>query len=109
MFQPQRDRIYQAAVKSARDIVDYLSSTFLLESPTLELFLALPHSKIFGFHVSDFPLWKLSCLLGEEWLHEDVLNALAELLYFMTVAESGAIDPPVAILPTSCLPQRSKK
>ncbi|KAJ7820498.1 hypothetical protein B0H13DRAFT_1466184, partial [Mycena leptocephala] len=72
-----------AVVKSARDIVDYFSATDLLMSPMLESFLALPiHSKIFGFSVSDFPLRKLSCLLGEEWLHEDVLNALAELLYF---------------------------
>ncbi|KIJ19113.1 hypothetical protein PAXINDRAFT_69699 [Paxillus involutus ATCC 200175] len=38
--------------------------------------------KIQGFHVTDFPLWKLGCLLDENWLEEDVLNALAELLYF---------------------------
>ncbi|KAJ6632357.1 hypothetical protein B0H10DRAFT_1771430, partial [Mycena sp. CBHHK59/15] len=90
------------AIQSARDLVDYLSSSSLLATPTLEKFLALPiHSKIFGFHVSDFPLWKLSCLLGEEWLHEDVLNVLAELLYFSAAAASDTVDPPHVILPTS--------
>ncbi|KAJ7199579.1 hypothetical protein GGX14DRAFT_572606 [Mycena pura] len=35
-----------------------------------------------GFCVAQFPLWKLSCFLKEEWLHEDIVNVLAELMYF---------------------------
>ncbi|KAJ7124113.1 hypothetical protein C8R43DRAFT_899208 [Mycena crocata] len=59
-------------------IFDYIAPPFFLER-----FLTRPiRSSICGFHVTAFPLWKPSCLLGEEWLHEDVLNALAELLYF---------------------------
>jgi hypothetical protein len=37
---------------------------------------------IAGFHVMEFPLWKLGCLLNKEWLEEDILNAMVELLYF---------------------------
>lgn len=56
-------------------------------------------SRITGFSVSDYPLWALGCLLDENWLEEDVLNSLLELLYFQLAAES--VNPPVIILPTS--------
>ncbi|KAJ7674380.1 hypothetical protein B0H14DRAFT_2423848 [Mycena olivaceomarginata] len=65
-----------------------------------DLPISLP---IFGFHITDFPLWKLSCLLGEEWLHDDVLNALAELLYFSLAANSPSGAPSTLVLPTHCL------
>ncbi|KIK98222.1 hypothetical protein PAXRUDRAFT_134632, partial [Paxillus rubicundulus Ve08.2h10] len=35
-----------------------------------------------GFHVMEFPLWKLGTLLDENWIEEDILNDIAELLYF---------------------------
>ena len=35
-----------------------------------------------GFYVAEFPLWQLGCLLQENWLEEDILNCMAELLYF---------------------------
>ncbi|KAJ7431673.1 hypothetical protein B0H11DRAFT_1667258, partial [Mycena galericulata] len=92
----------KAAVQSARALVEYFSSTSVLTKPLLDQFIAHRiHSKIFGFHVTNFPLWKLSCLLGEEWLHEDVLNALSELLYFSTAARSDDHHPSILILPTS--------
>jgi hypothetical protein len=47
---------------------------------------------IAGFHVTEFPLWKLGCLLNEEWLEEDILNAMAELLYFRTAASAKDIE-----------------
>lgn len=56
-------------------------------------------SLISGFHGTDFPLWKLACLLDEEWLEEDVLNAMAELLYFRTAAATG--NTAFVYLPTS--------
>src|SRR6266436_2676306 len=49
-------------------------------------------SPIAGFHVTEFPLWKLGCLLDEDWLEEDVLNAMAELLYFRIAAEADDVD-----------------
>ncbi|KAJ7159154.1 hypothetical protein C8R43DRAFT_882168, partial [Mycena crocata] len=71
------------AVQSASALVAHLTDTPIAPPFFLERFLTLPIcSSIRGFHVTAFPLWKLSCLLCEEWLHEDVLNALAELLYF---------------------------
>ncbi|KAK6977353.1 hypothetical protein R3P38DRAFT_3476237, partial [Favolaschia claudopus] len=95
---------FSIAVDSAHALVDYMTTTSLLTPTLLDRFLSTPMtSKMFGIYVSDFPLWKLSCLLGEDWLHEDVVNALSELLYFTAVAESDAVDPPVVILPTSFL------
>ncbi|KAJ6482221.1 hypothetical protein C8R47DRAFT_982192, partial [Mycena vitilis] len=89
------------AVQSARALVTHLSSIPLLPLGMLERFLNLPIRRpIFGFCVTDFPLWKLSCLLREEWLHEDVLNALAELLYFSQAANSSLDTPPTLVFPT---------
>jgi hypothetical protein len=39
-------------------------------------------SPVNSFPIASFPPWQLGCLLGEVWLEEDVLNAMAELLYF---------------------------
>lgn len=52
-----------------------------------------------GFHVTSFPLWQLGCLLGETWLEEDILNAMAELLYFQTSVTHN--DSSFIYLPTS--------
>lgn len=53
---------------------------------------------ICGFSAS-CSLWNLVCLLDEEWLYDDVLNCLSELLYFRhAVTASG---PPLFLfLPT---------
>ncbi|KAJ7867176.1 hypothetical protein B0H14DRAFT_2347043, partial [Mycena olivaceomarginata] len=91
----------KSAVESGRALASHLASIPLLLPSKLDTFLDLPISlPIFGFHVTDFPLWKLSCLLGEEWLHEDVLNALAELLYFSLAANSPSGAPSTLVLPT---------
>ncbi|KAJ7205782.1 hypothetical protein GGX14DRAFT_397480 [Mycena pura] len=92
------------AVHSARALAIHLSSIPLVSPVLLDRFLDLPICRpIFGFCVTDFPLWKLSCLLREEWLHEDVLNALAELLYFSQAANSTSDAPSTLILPTHFL------
>ncbi|KAF7344160.1 SF3b1 domain-containing protein [Mycena venus] len=94
----------KSAVESGRALASHLMSIPLLSSSNLDTFLDLPIcAPIFGFHVTEFPLWKLSCLLGEEWLHEDILNALAELLYFSLAANSPSGAPSTLILPTHCL------
>ncbi|KAF7342690.1 hypothetical protein MSAN_02026900 [Mycena sanguinolenta] len=92
------------AVESARALVSHLRSSPVLSPPVLESFLNLAvRCPIFGFCVADFPMFKLSCLLGEAWLHEDVLNALAELLYFTQAASSPLDFPSTLILPTNFL------
>ncbi|KAJ7436961.1 hypothetical protein B0H11DRAFT_2362533, partial [Mycena galericulata] len=89
------------AVQSASALVSHLASIPLVSPAILDHFLGLPiRSPIFGFCVTDFPLWKLSCLLGEEWLHDDVLNALGELLYFSQATRSPSGTPSTLILPT---------
>lgn len=39
-------------------------------------------STVKGFHITNFPLYKLGCLLDENWLDEDVFNGMVELFYF---------------------------
>ncbi|KAJ7278784.1 hypothetical protein C8J57DRAFT_1059407 [Mycena rebaudengoi] len=74
---------YQVAVQSAHNLVHHLSTSSIVSSGFFSAFITLPIlSAIRGLRGSTFPLWKLSCLLREEWLHEDILNALAELMYF---------------------------
>lgn len=52
--------------------------------PALQTFENSPFTaKTCGFKVSDFPLYKLDCLLLENWLEEDVLNAGLEFSYFL--------------------------
>ncbi|KAJ7163203.1 hypothetical protein C8R46DRAFT_1281573, partial [Mycena filopes] len=90
------------AVQSARALAAHLSSIPLLSPATLDQFLNLAIRKpIFGFCVTTFPLWMLACLLEEQWLHEDVLNALAELMYFSHAAASDPNTPSTLIFPTT--------
>ncbi|KAJ7843987.1 hypothetical protein B0H14DRAFT_2358824 [Mycena olivaceomarginata] len=92
------------AVDSARTLVAHLCAADIVPSSELERFLALPiRLLIRGFYGADFPLWKLSCLLQEEWVHDDVLNALAELLYFQQAALADTSLPSTLILPTHFL------
>ena len=56
-----------------------------------------------------FPLWKLGYFLSEEWLQDEVLDGLAELVYFKTAAtavpnNTTPNQPPTFLyLPTSIL------
>lgn len=54
-----------------------------------------------GFHITEFPLWKLGCLLDENWVEEDVLNGMAELLYFRLASASKCSCSDFLFLPTS--------
>ncbi|KAF8170017.1 hypothetical protein K438DRAFT_1614353, partial [Mycena galopus ATCC 62051] len=91
----------KSAVESGRALASHLMSIPLLPPSNLDAFLDLPIcSPIFGFRVTEFPLWNLSCLLREEWLPEDVLNALAELLYFSLAVNSPSETPSTLVLPT---------
>ncbi|KAJ7615825.1 hypothetical protein FB45DRAFT_757653, partial [Roridomyces roridus] len=89
------------AVVGAQNLYHHLSSHDILPPSTVEQFGCLSiFAPIFGFEITDFPLWKLSCLLGEVWLEEDVLNALLELLYLEEAIKTKG-DPSFLILPTS--------
>ncbi|KAF8802931.1 hypothetical protein BYT27DRAFT_7110992 [Phlegmacium glaucopus] len=60
---------------------------------------------ISGFRITMFPLAELGCLLHNEWLEEDLANALLELLYFHLVAKSSTGTCPFLILPALFLTQ----
>ncbi|KAJ7696330.1 hypothetical protein B0H14DRAFT_2243354, partial [Mycena olivaceomarginata] len=90
-----------SAVFGARNLFQHIVSSNLLSSASLERFGGSRiYTPIAGFKITDFPLWKLACLLGETWLEEDVVNALLELLYLQETIKSAA-DPSLIILPTS--------
>ncbi|KAG6815837.1 hypothetical protein H0H93_008927 [Arthromyces matolae] len=63
-------------------------------------------SRIQGFFVTTFPLYQLDCLLNENWLQEDVFNALVEMAYFRRAyryQSSLNVPPNTLLLPTSFL------
>ncbi|KAJ7234080.1 hypothetical protein C8J57DRAFT_1015711, partial [Mycena rebaudengoi] len=89
-------------VESAADLIHHFSTTSIIPPALILALENLPiQSRIRGLRSTDFPLWKLSCLLREEWLHEDVLNALAELMYFSHAAGSLEQNPDTLMLPTT--------
>lgn len=55
---------------------------------------------IHGFKLADFPLWKLGTLLGENYVDEDVMNTLSELLYLRQAAFSPLDGPGFLFFPT---------
>ncbi|KAJ8582779.1 hypothetical protein M405DRAFT_687913, partial [Rhizopogon salebrosus TDB-379] len=67
----------------AKRLYEYFITTLPISPNHAAVFLtsSILHP-IQGFHVTDFPLWRLGCLLDENWVDEDILNGMAELLYF---------------------------
>ncbi|KAF9539206.1 hypothetical protein CPC08DRAFT_824576 [Agrocybe pediades] len=58
-------------------------------------------TRISGIKVSSFPLAELGCLLHEEWIEEDIANALLELQYFRLAATTPSPSTaPYILLPT---------
>ncbi|KAK7036889.1 hypothetical protein R3P38DRAFT_2770949 [Favolaschia claudopus] len=79
------------AIAAARQLYLHIVATTLLSRVDIQFFGELRiFDSISGFDITRFPLWKLSCLLGETWLEEDVLNALLEL-HICPVKILGAI------------------
>jgi len=92
----------EVAVSSARKLVQHLKLPHFELGAIFEDLKKQPiNSAICGFYGTDFPLWKLGELLDETWIGEDVLNGLAELLYFRQAAESTSPNPPFLYLQTS--------
>lgn len=92
------------AVQAARRVVSHIS-TLKQVRPALQEFLL--HERISapiqGFCVTDFPLWKLAYLLDETWIEEDIMNALAELAYFIHAISLQNMTPTCLYLPTKFL------
>jgi hypothetical protein len=93
---------YQPAMASARKLFDHVVTNLNLSEHYVLPFLAEPiEQPVQGLYVTDFPIWKLGCLLGEEWVEEDILNGMAELLYFQCAAAPLENEPEFIFLPTS--------
>ncbi|KAK7034107.1 hypothetical protein R3P38DRAFT_2519024 [Favolaschia claudopus] len=91
---------HSRAIAAARELYLHIVTTSLLSRVDILFFSELRiFDSISGFDITSFPLWKLSCLLGETWLEEDVLNALLELQYLQETSAS-IHDPSIVILPT---------
>ncbi|KAG6901836.1 hypothetical protein C0995_007339, partial [Termitomyces sp. Mi166 len=66
----------QHAVQAYSSLLQHLQS---FDTPAVQSFVNMPFMfKIQGFIVTKFPLYQLNCLLNENWLEEDVFNALLE-------------------------------
>ncbi|KAK6974439.1 hypothetical protein R3P38DRAFT_2811996 [Favolaschia claudopus] len=92
---------HSRAIAAARELYLHIVTTSLLSRVDILFFSELRiFDSISGFDITSFPLWKLSCLLGETWLEEDVLNALLELQYLQETSAS-IHDPSIVILPTT--------
>lgn len=69
-----------------------------VKQSTLNSRLSTPIS---GFQVTTFPLSQLGCLCSENYIEEDVVNALSELLYFrLAVKTCYPKDPDFLFFPT---------
>ena len=90
---------HEDSISKASQLSYHITSYLGLPPDITEVFDNEPFkSSVAGFHVTDFLLWKLGCLLDEEWLEEDILNAMSELLYFCQIAVQ---DADFIYLPTS--------
>lgn len=91
-------------VALSHQLFQHLCSHNLLPSPLLQKFGRLNiTSPVHGLYSTKFPLWKLGYFLEEEWLQDEVLDGLAELVYFQAGANSVHIgaSPSALYLPTA--------
>ncbi|KAF5376134.1 hypothetical protein D9615_007698 [Tricholomella constricta] len=93
------------AIFAAQKLSHHIVSLNSMPTVLRERFLSQRiFTSIRGFHVTDFPLWKLSDLMEETWIEEDIMNALAELTYFKRAALTPSQNPPPYLyLPTKFL------
>lgn len=90
----------QLPVDYSRRLLGHISTHSMLSSIHVQKFsTSTIRSPVAGFCITDYPLWKLGCLLDENWLEEDVLNSLLELLYFHLAAVSMNSEPTALFLP----------
>ena len=75
----------------------------VMDEGTRDAFLDLPFNRPFqGTKSAAFPLYMLKCMVGEEYLEDDVADTLVELLYFLATTENepNTVAPSVLYLPT---------
>ncbi|KAJ7681724.1 hypothetical protein B0H14DRAFT_2245095, partial [Mycena olivaceomarginata] len=78
-----------------------VSAPLLLPELIEEFRLSRFSEPLAGFHVTQTRVYTLGCLLNEQWVHEDVLNARAELIYFWCAVLYNDKEPSFLFLPTS--------
>ena len=98
---------YTEPVTLAHRLLLHLHSYDILPPHVLQKFSRYAiTSTINGFYSTKFPLWKLGYFLDEEWLQDEVLDGLAELVYFKAAATDNttlSCPPTFLYLPTSIL------
>ncbi|TFK33806.1 hypothetical protein BDQ12DRAFT_657550, partial [Crucibulum laeve] len=93
---------YEIAVKYASRLVKHLAMLHIHDKIVGRLLDSPITMAIRGFYITQFPLWKLGYLLDETWVEEDILNAMAELVYFKAAAGEIQLKtaPSFLFLPT---------
>lgn len=89
-------------VQSARQLVNRVLASNIFPVDVVDHLLhnTCPLDSINGFMISKFPIWKLGSLLGENYIEEDVMNCLSELLYFSHAASNLHGESRFFFLPT---------
>ncbi|KAF5329147.1 hypothetical protein D9611_013180 [Ephemerocybe angulata] len=91
-------------VQLSKALFEHVGDAELLSPALRQRLRNIPiHTPISGFTTASFSLWELGYLRGEEWLEEDVVNGLCELMYFRNIVESvarGVNESRAVILPT---------
>ncbi|KAJ7713760.1 hypothetical protein DFH07DRAFT_711052, partial [Mycena maculata] len=90
-------------IKNAAEILLHIEESGILHPHWIELFgTEHIHATIHGFQVTQYPLHKLSCLLGENWVEDDVGDSITELAYLRLASFTpGSASSPFLLLPVS--------
>ncbi|KAF9058959.1 hypothetical protein BDP27DRAFT_1239753, partial [Rhodocollybia butyracea] len=88
------------SVDAAKKLVDALDESSLSAELLARFMQEKIRQQIHGFSAT-CALWNLGSLLDEEWLYDDILNCLSEILYFRNAALCSASElPSFLFLPT---------
>ncbi|KAE9409027.1 hypothetical protein BT96DRAFT_985351 [Gymnopus androsaceus JB14] len=91
---------HREAISLSRDLLHRIESSTAFPDDIVEHFRhACITGVIHGFLGSDYPMWKLGTLLDENYVDEEVINSLAELLYLRQAANAFG-EPTFLFLPT---------
>ena len=88
-------------VSFSAELLDHIHGTDVFSDEVVESILdERITAPINGFQTSDYPLWKLGTLLHKNYVNEEVINSLTELLYLRHGANTPSGEPSVIIPPT---------
>ncbi|KAJ7142830.1 hypothetical protein C8R44DRAFT_726146 [Mycena epipterygia] len=90
-------------INHASALIAHLRSSNILQPDRIEAFgTTRIHEHIRGFQVAQYPLYKLSCLLEENWVEDDIGDSMSKLTYLRLASfRANDSDPPFLFLPTS--------